>query len=70
MFSFTPYILYWIDSSFRVEIQNQPTAWIVKGHDFVITGDGWKPGVIDANGKALIARAAGHSNQFGRLILP
>jgi galacturan 1,4-alpha-galacturonidase len=66
--SFTPDLLYWINNSFRVEFQNQSTAWIVEGHDFTITGGGWGQGGIDGNGQAWMTRAAGQSNQFGRPI--
>lgn len=66
--SFTSDLLYWIENSFRVEFQNQSTAWIVEGHDFVITGGGWEQGGMDGNGQAWMTRAAGHSNQFGRPI--
>ncbi len=38
--SFTPDLNYWIDNSFRVEFQNQSTAWIVEGHDFEIDDEG------------------------------
>ncbi|KAF2164205.1 glycoside hydrolase family 28 protein [Zasmidium cellare ATCC 36951] len=66
--SFTPDLLYWIGNSFRVEFQNQSTAWIVEGHDVIVTGGGWRQGGIDGNGQAWMTRAAGHSNQFGRPI--
>lgn len=66
--SFTPDLLYWIDSSHRVEFQNQSTAWVVEGQNYEITGGGWGQGGIDGNGQAWMTRAAGHSNQFGRPI--
>jgi hypothetical protein len=64
--SFTADLLYWIDNSFRIEFQNQSTAWIVEGHDFEINGGGWAKGGVDGNGQAWMTRAAGQSNQFGR----
>lgn len=66
--SFTADLAYWIDNSFRVEFQNQSTAWIVEGHDYKIDGGGWMQGGIDGNGQAWMTHAAGHSNQFGRPI--
>jgi polygalacturonase len=66
--SFTPDLGYWIDNSHRIEFQNQSTAWIVEGEDFVISGGGWEQGGINGNGQAWYGRAAGKSNQFGRPI--
>ncbi|KAH8901491.1 pectin lyase-like protein [Thozetella sp. PMI_491] len=66
--SFTPDLGYWIDNSHRIEFQNQSTAWIVEGEDYVITGGGWQQGGILGNGQAWYGRAAGQSNQFGRPI--
>jgi galacturan 1,4-alpha-galacturonidase len=67
--SFSPDLLYWINNSFRVEFQNQSTAWIVEGSNFDITGGGWMQGGVDGNGQAWMTHAAGHSNQFGRPIV-
>lgn len=66
--SFTPDLGYWIENSHRVEFQNQSTAWIVEGEDFVISGGGWNQGGINGNGQPWYSRAAGHSNQYGRPI--
>lgn len=66
--SLTPDLGYWIDNSHRVEFQNQSTAWIVEGEDFIIDGGGWAQGGIEGNGQAWYGRAAGHSNQYGRPI--
>lgn len=66
--SFTPDLLYWIDNSFRIEFQNQSTAWIVEGHNFEIDGGGWAEGGINGNGQAWMTRSQGRSNQFGRPI--
>ncbi|KIV85759.1 hypothetical protein PV11_01419 [Exophiala sideris] len=66
---FTPDLTYWIDNSFRVEFQNQSTAWIVEGHNFTIDGGGWQQGGVDGNGQAWMTHAAGLSNQFGRPIV-
>lgn len=66
--SFTADLGYWIYNSHRIEFQNQSTAWIVEGEDFVISGGGWNRGGIDGNGQAWMGRAAGHSNQYGRPI--
>lgn len=64
--SFTPNLGYWIDNSHRIEFQNQSTAWIVEGQDYIISGGGWMQGGIEGNGQAWYGRAAGQSNQFGR----
>ncbi|KAF2102614.1 pectin lyase-like protein [Rhizodiscina lignyota] len=66
--SFVPDLGYWIDESHRIEFQNQSTAWIVEGSDYIIDGGGWMQGGIEGNGQAWYGRAAGHSNQFGRPI--
>ena len=66
--SFAPDIAYWIDNSHRVEFQNQSTAWIIEGHDFIIDGGGWNQGGIDGNGQAWYSYARGQSNLFGRPI--
>ena len=67
--SFEPDLLYWIENSFRLEFQNQSTAWIVEGHNFEINGGGWMRGGVNGNGQAWMTHAAGHSNQFGRPIV-
>jgi galacturan 1,4-alpha-galacturonidase len=64
--SFTPDLNYWIENSFRIAFQNQSTAWIIEGYDFVVDGGGWAQGGINGNGQAWMTRAAGQSNQFGR----
>jgi galacturan 1,4-alpha-galacturonidase len=64
--SFTPNLGYWIDNSHRIEFQNQSTAWVVEGEDFIISGGGWMQGGIEGNGQAWYGHAAGQSNQFGR----
>lgn len=66
--SFEPNLGYWIDNSHRVEFQNQSTAWIIEGNDFVVSGGGWQQGGINGNGQPWYGRAAGHSNQYGRPI--
>lgn len=66
--SFTPDLGYWIDNSHRVEFQNQSTAWIVEGEDYVISGGGWAQGGVNGNGQPWYGRAAGRSNQYGRPI--
>jgi galacturan 1,4-alpha-galacturonidase len=66
--SFVPDLGYWIDNSHRVEFQNQSTAWIVEGEDYVIDGGGWQQGGIDGNGQAWMSYANGTSNRFGRPI--
>jgi galacturan 1,4-alpha-galacturonidase len=64
--SFEPDQNYWIKNSFRIEFQNQSTAWIVEGDNFEMTGGGWAQGGILGNGQAWMTRAKGQSNQFGR----
>lgn len=66
--SFAPDLGYWIDNSHRVEFQNQSTAWIIEGEDYVVDGGGWMQGGIDGNGQAWYSYAQGHSNRFGRPI--
>ncbi|KAH8805150.1 pectin lyase fold/virulence factor [Xylogone sp. PMI_703] len=66
--SFVPDIGYWIDNSHRVEFQNQSTAWIIEGEDYVVDGGGWKQGGINGNGQAWYTYAQGQSNRFGRPI--
>lgn len=66
--SFTANLNYWIENSFRVEFQNQSTAWIIEGSDFIVDGGGWAQGGIDGNGQAWMTRSNGTSNQFGRPI--
>ncbi|KAI1329419.1 pectin lyase fold/virulence factor [Xylariaceae sp. FL0255] len=66
--SFTPNPGYWIENSHCIEFQNQRTAWIVEGEDFIIDGGGWDQGGIQENGQAWYTRAAGSSSQFGGLI--
>lgn len=65
---FSPDLIYWIDNSFRVEFQNQSTAWIVEGQNFEIDGGGFMRGGIDGSGQVFMSHSAGHSNQFGRPI--
>ena len=66
--SFTPDLGYWIDNSHRVEFQNQSTAWIVEGQDYIIDGGGFQRGGINGNGQAWYTYAQGKSNRFGRPI--
>lgn len=66
--SFTSDLNYWIENSHRVAFQNQSTAWIISGSDYVVDGGGWAQGGINGNGQAWMTRAAGQSNQFGRPI--
>lgn len=67
--SFTPDLTYWIENSFRIEFQNQSTAWIIEGNDFEIDGGGWMQGGVEGNGQAWMTHAAGQSNQFGRPVV-
>jgi polygalacturonase len=46
---FSGNIAYWVNNSYRIDFQNQSTAWRVTGHDYVVDGGQGKGGI---DGKA------------------
>ncbi|KAF7591475.1 hypothetical protein BBP40_001521 [Aspergillus hancockii] len=62
---FSDDIGYWVKNSYRIDFQNQSTAWRVTGHDYVVDG-GPVTGGIDGNGQLWYSWAQGGSNVFGR----
>ncbi|PWY88846.1 exopolygalacturonase A [Aspergillus sclerotioniger CBS 115572] len=64
---FSDDIDYWVNNSYRVDFQNQSSAWRITGHDYVIDG-GPHQGGIDGNGQLWYTWAKGGSNVFGRPI--
>ncbi|KAI9923765.1 hypothetical protein MW887_008393 [Aspergillus wentii] len=62
---FSDNINYWVNNSYRVDFQNQSTAWRITGHDYEIDG-GRQMGGIDGNGQLWYTWAKGGSNVFGR----
>ncbi|KAE8153670.1 Putative galacturan 1,4-alpha-galacturonidase A [Aspergillus avenaceus] len=62
---FSDDINYWVNNSYRVDFQQQSTAWRITGHDYVVDG-GPHRGGIDGNGQLWYTWAKGGSNVFGR----
>ncbi|KAE8315245.1 Putative galacturan 1,4-alpha-galacturonidase A [Aspergillus transmontanensis] len=62
---FSDDITYWVNNSYRIDFQNQSTAWRITGHDYVVDG-GPERGGIDGNGQLWYTWAKGGSNVFGR----
>ncbi|GLB06428.1 hypothetical protein AtubIFM57258_001735 [Aspergillus tubingensis] len=62
---FSDNIDYWVNNSYRVDFQNQSTAWRITGHDYVVDG-GPHQGGVDGNGQLWYTWAKGGSNVFGR----
>ncbi|GMG24056.1 unnamed protein product [Aspergillus oryzae] len=65
MLLFSDDITYWVNNSYRIDFQNQSTAWRITGHDYVVDG-GPERGGIDGNGQLWYTWAKGGSNVFGR----
>ncbi|KAI2998861.1 CAZyme family GH28 [Aspergillus niger] len=62
---FSDDIDYWVNNSYRVDFQNQSSAWRITGHDYVVDG-GPRQGGVDGNGQLWYTWAKGGSNVFGR----
>lgn len=62
---FSDDISYWVNNSYRVDFQNQSSAWRITGHDYEVNG-GPSMGGIDGNGQLWYTWAKGGSNVFGR----
>ncbi|KAK1148086.1 hypothetical protein N8T08_010723 [Aspergillus melleus] len=64
---FSDDLTYWVNNSYRVDFQNQSSAWRITGHNYEVNG-GPSMGGIDGNGQLWYTWAKGGSNVFGRPI--